>query len=287
VKLLIDQYPEGLSTRNQEGELPFHVCVYAASEFTDNEEEMEVLRLVSERHPAVHKDVDKNGNSLLHIACNYTKPNLSVVSFLAAQNEAAVSTTNAEGCLPLHLAVQGVPSYDSIAVVKFLVEAFPESLQTQNARGNLPLHVAVNPIPDHIILPAELVEYLLNQFPVAASQVNANGSLPLHLVCSNNRVPYDYIDLLVKYYPVGLSEFDGDGLLPFHRACLRDQDGTFVQKMLQTWFRGRDLPLTEDNVNALFFACENNASLGIIKLLAEKSLPIFRTFASNAKLSKK
>jgi len=287
IRLFIDQYADGLSTRNYKGQLPLHVWVNAAAAYA-SEEEMQVLRLVSERYHAAHMAVDIDGNFPMHMALSYysTQQKLDVVRFLAEQNEPALRIANSKGHPPLHLVVQQVAPSDD--VVRFLVEAFPEGLQSADDIGNLPLQCALMARRSGTTTfhSTEFIRYLIDQSPGAARHANIRGSLPLHLVCSDARASYAFIDLLVLYYAEGLSVFDRDSLLPFHRLCVRDhEDGTLLHKMLQTWFRGRSLPLTADNTQALFFACEKNASLDVIKLLSEKSTDPFQAFANTAKVS--
>lgn len=323
MKVLIDGYPEGLLIPNSKDQLPLHACISIATTMNETEDidkEIEVMRMLSERCPEAHVKLDKDGNLPLHFACAQVHtPKLAVVTFLAEQNEQALRTANPQGCLPLHLAVQekhcvesvvrflagafpegvrtknnegNLPLHDTISAgcfgnVTVLVEAFPEGLQTPDAKGNLPLHLAVDPSQDSF--PSKRVfQYLLDQFPGAARHANATGSLPLHLTCSNHYASFSHIELLVRYYPDGLSFFDGGGLLPFHHLCLRNHNGkALTQEVLQTWFQGKDLPWTRDNTPALFFACENHASLGVIRFLAEKSPDLFRTAASKAKVVSK
>jgi len=289
VRVMIDGHPDSLSTPNNKGELPLHICAYRAVQ-GDIEEEMSVLRLVSDRHPEGHRAIDAHGNLPLHSACLPYSPSIRVVTFLAEQNESALSTVNFKGRPPLHLALYYTESSLN-PVVKFLVEAFPNGLQTQMGEGNLALHACLSATPrgSRRFHSTELIHYLLSKCPESAGHANMNGSLPLHVACSQNLVPYDFIDLLVKFNPEGLSVFDQEGLLPFHRACLNDQSGNLVRKMFREWFQGLSLPLTAggDPTHALFLACANGASLDVIKFLVEKSPDLFRAAVQNAKQSKK
>jgi len=290
MRMMSEWCPESHQKLDKDGNLPLHFAC------AQEKPKLAVISFLAKQNEQALRTVNPKGCLPLHLAADNGSvddsvdddavDDDSVVTFLLEAFPEGLQTKNDQGNLPIHVALSA--GHFDLLVVKVLVEAFPEGLQTQNATGNLPLHLAIDASEDFASIDhMQVLEYLLDQFPGAARHANVNGSLPLHLACSNNHASFSHIQLLVQYFPGGLSAFDACGFLPFHRACLRDQNGALVQKMLQTWFQGKDLPWTRDHTPALFFACENHASLDVIKLFAEKSTDIFRTVASKVKVRNK
>jgi ankyrin repeat protein len=127
-------------------------------------------------------------------------------------------------------------------------------------------------------LPVQIIAFLLSIYPDGASQANNKGQLPLHLACIIGTT--HVIDLLIGTYPAGLSHFDIYGYTPFHVACI--EGNIPLIKHLASKLRHSSLPYTKDLVPPLFLACERNASLDVIFLLAQNSAELFSNSESSA-----
>lgn len=85
------------------------------------------------------------------------------------------------------------------------------------------------------------------------------------------------IDLLVKHYPGGLFLHDNNGLLPIHTAISTQagRDDVSIVRHLITKMDCAILPSTRDSTPLLFLACEEDAQLDLILLLAQHSQELF------------
>jgi len=284
IQYLLDRYPEAVRHANAKSSLPLHVLC------SNPRASHAFIVLLTEAFPeAVHLE-DASGSLPLHRALkeNDVFHSTESIQYLLDLYPEAVLHANAEGCQPLHVLCSNL--YAKSAFIDLLAAVFPEGLQSVDHAGNLPLHRALKTgINTNRFHSTQFIQNLLDLYPGATGRANAKGFLPLHTVCSTAGAPFALIEVLAQHDHQGLAMFDHDGLLPFHHLCVRDakEDGALVFQMLETWFDGQSLPSTEDGTHALFFACEKNSSLDVIKLLAGKSIRLFETFAKKAKLSKK
>ena len=143
------------------------------------------------RRVMLSSEADEDGNLMLHHVCMAQvlefdqKLNLdrkkatNLVAFLIQQAPTMVKHANAQGDLPLHLAIKTGKVWDHI---ESLATAYPEALQHSNLRGELPLHVAIKySLGSHA--GTECVKALWKLYPEAAVVQDASTRLyPFQLV---------------------------------------------------------------------------------------------------------
>jgi hypothetical protein len=176
VKLVIQAYPEGASTRRGVGRLPIHYAVFY------DQPNLEVVKYLLEVDPSGAQTTDVYGRLPLHYAVDRSKPHLPVVKYLLSifPNGAFVRDTNHR--LPLMIAIDHLGPNESTAVVEMLLEINPNSIRERGPGGRFPLHVAVEvPKPN-----LSLVRYLTPLYPEALSaEITAgpplSSSCPSHL----------------------------------------------------------------------------------------------------------
>lgn len=140
IKMLVDAYPEGRVTQDQQNRTPLH---FYATRNTDNPATMVLnVELLSENSAAAAALSDRSGMLPIHYACAYgTHP--VVLKALAKVNPASLTAKENNGRTPMHLAMVNAHRDESPNVIRFLLDQ-PESLATINTRdqdGYLPLHL--------------------------------------------------------------------------------------------------------------------------------------------------
>jgi ankyrin repeat protein len=98
---------------------------------------------------------------------------------LVRTNPATTQVANADGSLPIHLALAA--KEPSVKVVRILVKESPESLRAANGAGILPLQLAVSR-PNRSLA---LVRRLAEPWPEALKVSGRNGLLPLHVAAAS------------------------------------------------------------------------------------------------------
>jgi hypothetical protein len=116
----------------------------------------------------------------LHMVVAKTKPSVEMVRFFVAQDPGCVQDADADGSLPLHVALYKKGGTVDLELVRVLVEARPLTLLTADAAGSLPLHVALQQQGVDL----EFVKYLVEQQPRALQRKNSGGLLPMHVAAA-------------------------------------------------------------------------------------------------------
>jgi len=268
IQLLIDRYPGGVSVQDDDGRLPIH-------HFLSNEYiPMAVLELLDELYPSGKTELDKFGNSSLHLvnvySMNWMKANTSDWDKLCqAQNHS--------GEYPIHV----VDLYTfSVPALQTLTKAVPDCFIHPDAvKANTPLHNAALSGASTAI-----IHWLLGQAPMAASHANKDGRLPLHLLAqSNSHFKEQTLKALRACNPAALKVFDNDGYLPVHYACLR-KAGLRSCESVDAWLAEEHksaLPSTQGGTPLVFLTCQTEETenpldiLTRIYSLLHRSLDLF------------
>ena len=145
---------------------------------------------------------------------SHNAPPDDIVLKLLTAFPAAASTTNANGDLPLHLAVRArMP----LPILERILREFAAALRHRNNAGDLPLHTAINQDPEQYRSEWVVIEWLVKRYPFAASSVDGEQELPLHIAARTGALPAT-INLLLKQCPAACREEDKYGDWPLHSA---------------------------------------------------------------------
>jgi ankyrin repeat protein len=141
-------------------------------------------------------------------------PPEDVVLKLLTAFPAAASTPNANGDLPLHLAVRArMP----LPILERILADFVAAMRHRNVAGDLPLHAAVKQDPEQYRCEFEVIEWLVKRYPEAASSVDGEQELPLHVAARTGALPAT-INLLLQQCPAAWREVHMHGDWPLHSA---------------------------------------------------------------------
>lgn len=185
----------------------------------------------------------------LHIICMKESPEqLQVIKLLSEKFPHFLRTIDRFGLLPLHYACKGLIAEECI---RYLTSRFPESLKRKDSRGRLPLHHALDAnqgatlsLVTHLVEAYhdsidESIEWKGNALHIAckgnasfeiikflvdknSSSVHAesgdHGRLPIHNACIA-RAPISVVKYLHDCYPDSLRHKDQHGLVPLQYAC--------------------------------------------------------------------
>ena len=149
----------------------------------------------------------KDGNTVLHIACQDDRDHILQHVLSASECTDALSISNNDGDTPLHiLATRKVTLSNIIPLIKC------NDPDVKNKLGNTPLHVACQ--NNNI----EFATLLLADLQCNTNIKNDQGEIPLHLAVSKS---LELVKLVVTSETVNVQRNDGD--TPLHIACRHEQ----------------------------------------------------------------
>jgi len=218
-----------------------------------------------ENHSPFHQ-VDEDGNLPIHIVFGQTcNTNLGIigerklVKFLLHANLSSATTPNAQGVMPIRLAIEnGWPVYDIIArrcpreyVEGYVsIESIGGDNQLLKESSNLLFHDILSGTYSRrfgVYGTRKLVRFILEKFPMVGELTNAQGRYPIHLAIENC---WPCHDIIVGSAPFTLEIKDPiSGMYPFQvAACAncRKSDGDELgeAKQLSTLYElMRECPL--------------------------------------------
>ena len=150
---------------------------------------------------------NKDGNTVLHIACQDDRDHILQHVLSASECTDALSISNNDGDTPLHiLATRKVTLSNIIPLIKC------DNPNVKNKLGNTPLHVACQ--NNNI----EFATLLLADLQCNTNIKNDQGEIPLHLAVSKS---LELVKLVVTSETVNVQRNDGD--TPLHIACRHEQ----------------------------------------------------------------
>ena len=170
LKELIDCYPRALEEVDNQGWLPLHHAVR-------HNAPLKMIQLLDWRYREGIQVADKQGSTVLHIACRHVS-NERVIDYLMNEmgEEGALVADN-NGFTPVHIACKiGVP-FD---IFHCLVYRDSRPLSMQDNRGELPLHKACR--GGHLHLIKELIEV----HPPSVLVRNHRNELPIFILCKRS-----------------------------------------------------------------------------------------------------
>jgi ankyrin repeat protein len=192
IQALIDAYPEGAKSKDQDGWLPIHcACFYGAGQ--------EIVDCLLMANPNGAHAKDDEGRMALHYASLKGATEGVVSALLRANPKAAVSKDD-EGRLPIHHACsKGAPD----GVIEALLKVSPKGAQSKDDQGRLPMHHACRKKATE-----RVVKTLLTIYPRGAQVKDDQEKLPIHYGCQNG-AGEDIINLLLASYPESVDAKNG------------------------------------------------------------------------------
>ncbi|CAB9507501.1 proteasome regulatory particle subunit [Seminavis robusta] len=209
IKFLYEEYPDAIRMRSRGGYLPFHSAVANGHSF-------ETIKFLYEEYPdAIRVPVlSKQGGFPIHILSLSEWSKDPIIQFLVKADPAALKEKEPEkGNLPIHLALKGHTSYETI---QLMTDLYENSLKIGNGEGDLPLYVALN--NGHC---AKTVEWLVQKTPHSCVK-QLRLVLCLFPNRINNDINFSILCLLARDFPF-LAENDlgryGELGLLLHIVC--------------------------------------------------------------------
>jgi len=149
-------------------------------------------------------------SNYLHSALSNKASSEDVGRILKLYPKSPVTVKDADGTLPLHIALRTDASLD---IIQMIFEAYPEAVQETDFYGDLPLHIALK-IGAH----PNIVLMLCERYPEATKVQNKSEDSPLH-ISLDKRSSSDVINYLFEKYSeaVQIKNFN-NGDLPLHLA---------------------------------------------------------------------
>jgi ankyrin repeat protein len=254
ISQLIELWPEALHEANQDGLLPLHLLLENRSSTITS------VQLLLDSFPGAASYKDRADNYPLHVECNQLY-RVEAIARLVELYPNALSETNQDGCLPLHLVLKKPSSNTSIFPTVMLINAFPGAASCRDEEDNYPIHLECSHqcrgeivhqlielypdaflranregrLPLHLLLKSPscsilLVQQLLNLLPDAATDKDRADNYPLHVECSQ-QCRIEVVRQLIELYPDALSIPNLDGYLPFN-LLQRNQSTTCIKAIL-------------------------------------------------------
>lgn len=151
--------------------------------------------------------------------------------YLASFPANALNQRNAEGDLPLHIALK--KSEPESVIICELLNKFPGSAKEKDSNGDLPLFLACrNPKTSYGIVRLLLrysnksmssFAHVLTLYPDSiypqASKIKVYGSLPLHALFYANNTSVDIVRMLLSLNPEAARTSNFHGSIPLHYIC--------------------------------------------------------------------
>lgn len=189
-----------------------------------------VLTQLISMNPSAASCVDSEGSTPLHrISGNKHKPDwyLDGVEDVYLCHKGVITTTDANGRLPLHRAAHAITYFsnrldDETVIAKSkicnLLGEHAAGASHQDNFGCLPLHLVAQ---NGEAWDAQ-VQALYDGNPAAVrvrTGVKMKNRLPLHFAAANEGTHISMIKKLIEYNPQAASQADRNGMLPLHLAC--------------------------------------------------------------------
>lgn len=180
-----------------------------------------------ETQPVDPLAVDKEKNSIMHLAVSNQRQALEITKFLIKSKTVDINGKNGKGERPLHLAARkGSPR-----VVKELIDAGAGCLVETNT-GETPLHYAVQRVrhaAQRAPAIAEIIEMLIEAAPTTREVKNNSGEAALHLALKNRSSSISFVTLLrnkatpkIKITERVVNIVAGDGRTALHQAAIEN-----------------------------------------------------------------
>jgi hypothetical protein len=188
-----------------------------------------LLRLLVERCPEAVRAAARDGNLALHVPAE-CKSKLEVIRHVVETWRGADRHRNADGFLPIHLAVPR--DYVEPDVANLLVEEWPESGRERSNEGWLPRHSAAGEEGR-----LHVVKRLLKQWPDSIRETTDNGWLPVHIPSEWSPYGSTLTCFLAQEWTQSLEVADKDGWLPLHYAAADGRTLGAMKLLSKGWLK--------------------------------------------------
>jgi ankyrin repeat protein len=292
---LIAAFPDGLSAKNRDGDVPLHIAVRNQKNVNAAEA---VLQLI-EAYPSAAHILDNNKELPVHCALRLGASAI-VISRLLDANPSSLRCADADKDLPLHRGLE-VTGTDEDVIIR-MVQMQPTSCQKRNRRGDLPLHDAIRSgksvrivvavvevFPDAIVIAdnegwnpihlvtssrlyrnevkASIVLLFLRLSAKAASMRNGVGFTILHIVVQDRAFdPFDLVENILSVRAEAASVCTNNGDLPIHLAVQSKATVAIIRSLIAAFPDGLKMK-DRDGDLPLHFAVRNSCYLEEIDLL--------------------
>ena len=171
IQVLYNAYPEAILARDEHGDTPLDL---ADSEVNQQATDFLQAQLVYARQAhdeAAMTSLDDDGWLPLHHALKNNAP-LGSIKLMVRGNRAALQVADQNGVYPVHIACK----FSSAKVVKYLVELAGDTLNNVDANKDSPLHYACRGGSLNVL------KYLLEANVPSVSDTNNDNKLAIHLL---------------------------------------------------------------------------------------------------------
>jgi len=279
IQSLINGWPESTRQRDCEEYLPIHhLC---QNQKLNETAKLEIVKILVDADPDSLNDRSNDSGLLpIHMAAKYQS--LAFAKILVDAHPCSLREKDRNGNLPCYLACES----GSIDTIKYLFNADPQSIYSTNICGFNPLHFVISERGKHLTTrdrphETEVVRCLLEIDPKSASRQASlevqpfmiyGGYLSLHFACEN-RANIDIVKLLFNAYPQainknvrGASDLQWRNPPQIARVSGHMEAAIFLEQQLHEFAAlvggNRGTPIHD--------ALQNNATLGVIKLLLDR-----------------
>ena len=210
---------------------------------------------------------DSSGKYPVHYAMQHITDLVGVVNVLLKHDQPnALSKTDIEGNLPLHLALSTYQPNEEC--LKLLIETYPDCAKLKTKQGKMALHSACQ-----FRAPLSIIGLLIEKNPDSLGECH-RGRLPLHIACEE-RNPIENIKTVYEAYPEAAAFKGYEGAMPIHLSISSKASLEMINLLITAHVealvhrdRRNKLPLhhalekhaNEDVVLALINACPEAAT---------------------------
>lgn len=232
--------------------------------------------------------VDKNGNTPLHLAIRAEKPNFELIKLLL-KHGSDTSLKNNNGNTPLHIAIMARNSTREI--IQLLIEKTPD-LCDRNNHGKTPLHLTLlnsnknfskfkQAVIQHLLengaaeLDEEklkLIKIFLNN-PSKINQKDTGGKTPFQIALNEDPLDINFIELLMSMGG-DVNQPNSEGNPPLHAASLQNPPNL----RLIEFFIERGVSMEQHNLKGFtpleVVIMNTPANLRVIEFLIQKGADV-------------
>jgi len=223
VRMLVEAYPQSLMTFDEEWPCyPIHLAL------SRRRIHLEIIEYFLELEPASLGVRDGDGNTLLHLAFENKRMNLSLVQLLVNSTEETIHLSDGDATF-LHLVCYH--KHLTLEIYQFIFNKWPEAIRIRDDSGSLPIHALsrTNTLDEDVSI--EILRLMLDIDPTFARERDSEDYRPIDWAVSGSCPrPFQFCKMLIDAYPESLSDS-----WPIHLACysgMRDDSADTIQYML-------------------------------------------------------